>query len=220
MLAAHNYSLPTPPYLPLPIQTKTERPNVSPLAKFAASAALTLLPNHRAQIHPLQLAKVIHRHLTLVRLPPVVTHLALFYLYRLLKNNFPVTDYSVQQIFVGVYALADTHLDDNAYSNKSWLQVLSDGTTISQWSMMQFRILEHGLKWRLEVNEKEWNRWCGWLSDWWKQVGEATWQNIDASVERRDERRRDERPTLKKKDSGYCDQPEKEKARIFKFRLF
>jgi len=150
------------------------------LARLAASAALTLLPYHRTHVSPQQLAKTIHRYLALVRLPPVITHLALMYLYRVVKAGFPVHNYTVQQLFVVCYALADIYLDDNAYSNKSWLQVLNDGTPIREWSRMEMQILGLGLKHRLEVGDREWKRWCEWLGEWWTRVGEKEWELIDA----------------------------------------
>jgi hypothetical protein len=75
--------------------------------------------------------------------------------------------------------LADIYLDDNAYSNKSWLQVLNDGTQMREWSAMEMRILGEALEYRMEVGDKEWQRWCDWISEWWQRVGEKEWQRID-----------------------------------------
>jgi len=192
MLAAHNRNcslplaaaLPTPPYIPLPVPQKTSNNNgPSPLAKLAASATLTLLPYHRTHISPSTFAKTIHRYLALVRLPPVITHLSLFYLYRIVKSSFPVHEYTVQQLFVTAYALADIYLDDNAYSNKSWLQVLNDGTQMREWSAMEMRILGEALEYKLEVGDKEWARWCEWISEWWQRVGEKEWIKIETGGE-------------------------------------
>lgn len=174
--------LPTPPYLPLAVAKPQSNKNSSApssLAKLAALATLTLLPQHRAHISVIHFAKIIHRYLALVRLPPVITHLTLLYIYRLTKSGFPVHEYTAQQIFVTAYALADTYLDDNAYSNKSWLQVLNDGTDMREWSKMEFHFLSKGLKWRLEANDKEWTQWCEWVCDWWHRAGASDWERLE-----------------------------------------
>jgi hypothetical protein len=149
------------------------------LAKLAAAATLTLLPNHRPYTSALQLAHKIQRYLNLVRLPPVVTHLALLYLYRVADSAFPVECYSIEQLFVTAYALADTHLDDNAYSNKSWLQVLNDGTRMREWHQGEMLFFEQGLNYRLEVTDDEWKRWCNWLCEWWGRVGQLEWKRVE-----------------------------------------
>lgn len=179
---AHPVVIPTPPYLPMPAAKKATIDNSnqpSLLAKLAAAATLTLLPNHRPYTSAIQLAHKIQRYLNLVRLPPVITHLALLYLYRVADSAFPVECYSIEQLFVTAYALADTHLDDNAYSNKSWLQVLNDGTRMREWHQGEMLFLEQGLNYRLEVTDEEWKRWCNWLCEWWGRVGQVEWKRVE-----------------------------------------
>jgi len=180
--ATQQFYLPTPPYIPLPVKTtpKQRTPAPSSLAKLAALATLTLLPQHRSQISVVLFARLIHRYLSLVRLPPVITHLTLLYIYRLTKSGFPVHKYTVQQLFVTAFALADIHLDDNAYSNKSWIQVLNDGTEMHEWTMREFDILSNGLQWRLEANDREWAQWCEWVCDWWQRAGASDWERLEA----------------------------------------
>jgi len=42
--------------------------------------------------------------------------------------------------------------------------------------------LGEALEHRLEVGDREWKRWCEWLSEWWQRVGDKDWQRIEAAA--------------------------------------
>ena len=147
------------------------------LARLAAVVTLHLLPLHRQHVGCVPLAHTLQRYLDLLRLPPVITHLALFYLHRAVSSPaFSASSYSITRLFVMAYSLADTYLDDNAYSNKSWCQVLSDGIHIREWNRIQAEMWVRGLAYSLEINDIEWKNWCSWISGWWRERGTFEWQ--------------------------------------------
>jgi len=152
---------------------------ISQTAIFAASATLALLPAHRQCTPLVDFAEEIQRYFDLVRLPPVTVNLALLYLHRLTSNKrktpFPVEEYSATRIFVAVYALANIHLDDNAYANRAWCQVLKDGITMKEWNCLLWSVGHDGLNWKLETSDAVWKAWSAWLKDWWMVEGQLMW---------------------------------------------
>ncbi|KAI9597422.1 hypothetical protein BDF19DRAFT_420824 [Syncephalis fuscata] len=169
----------------------------SPLAKLAASAVWTMLTprlNIPAPSSLKSLAQSLHFALEATQLPRVMTHLALFYLHRLLacadradpverqrffeaasiSNKLTGSHFSAyHRLFTVALALADAYLDDHAYAGSAWSQVAGDNQS-RLWNRFHMQSLDI-ISWRLEVPNNDWVRWRSWLGDWWRAVGVTYW---------------------------------------------
>jgi hypothetical protein len=175
----------------------------SALAKLAASAVWTMLIARFDLPAPESLeslAHTLHFALEATQLPRVMTHLALFYLHRLLacadradpverqrffeaaaiSNKVTGSQFSAyHRLFTVALALADTYLDDHAYAGSAWSQVAGDRQS-RLWNRFHMQSLDI-INWRLEVSNNAWIRWRSWLGDWWRAVGVGYWSSGNKS---------------------------------------
>ncbi|KAI8053199.1 hypothetical protein BDF22DRAFT_743122 [Syncephalis plumigaleata] len=171
----------------------------SALAKLAASAVWTMLISRFDLPAPASLeslAHTLHFALEATQLPRVMTHLALFYLHRLLacadradpverqrffeaaaiSNKVTGSQFSAyHRLFTVALALADAYLDDHAYAGSAWAQVAGDRHS-RLWNRFHMQSLDI-INWRLEVPNNDWVRWRSWLGDWWRAVGVIYWSS-------------------------------------------
>ncbi|RKP25067.1 hypothetical protein SYNPS1DRAFT_29186 [Syncephalis pseudoplumigaleata] len=171
----------------------------SALAKLAASAVWTMLIPRFDLPAPASLdalAHTLHFALEATQLPRVMTHLALFYLHRLLacadradpverqrffeaaaiSNKLTGSQFSAyHRLFTVALAMADAYLDDHAYAGSAWAQVAGDRQP-RLWNRFHMQSLDI-IGWRLEVPDNDWVRWRSWLGDWWRAVGVVYWSS-------------------------------------------